>query len=49
MNNKKEKKIEIEEEENKEEFIPSFFKWLSLEEQKEKTKRFENITKEDND
>ena len=47
MENKKDKEIKLEEEESKEEFIPNFFKWLSLEEQKEKTERLENITKKD--
>lgn len=45
MNNKKEKKIKIEKEESNEEFIPSLFKWLSLENQKKNTERFEEISR----
>ena len=47
MKNKKIINNKIEKEKTDNEFIPSFFNWTELKEQKEKVKRFENITKKD--
>ncbi len=48
-NKRKENKCEVGEDATKYgEFVSSYFAWVSLPEQKEIFKRFENITKKDN-
>ena len=48
MKNKKIKNNKIEGEQTNSEFIPSFFNWIELKEQKEIVKRLEKITKKNN-
>lgn len=43
--NKKDRKERIEDTTKYEEFIPSCFNWITLDEQKKKAKKMENMTK----
>ena len=37
----------MEDKDNRQEFVPEYFTWVTMEEQKEKTKKLENMTNKD--